>query len=116
MTLLVAAMSVAAYADIQNPPRPGPTRKLASGAAKIVFSSAYIVDSVYDKIENESGTAAASYGMAEGVSKAVVSTSLGVWEVLSFPFPTPSYRPTSAYPPFKHVYDLPPADLRDNCY
>jgi putative exosortase-associated protein (TIGR04073 family) len=111
-TALIGLMATAAFADIQNPPRPGPTRKLGAGVAKILYSSSYVTDSVYDRLQHESATAACTYGVVEGASKAVISTGVGVAEVLTFPFPP--YRSYSAYPPFRFPYEVPPADLKEN--
>jgi hypothetical protein len=57
MRTIIAAIALTmgasiALADIQCPPRPGPVRKLGSGIAKIAYSSAYFVDSIY-KVTNE---------------------------------------------------------------
>ncbi len=105
LTLLLAS-TAALVADIHIPPRPGPTRKLGSGIAKVAFSGAYILDSLYDKIQNESGTSAFTFGIVEGTAKTIFSTGLGIAEVATF------YAPP--YDPFNSRYDMPPADLKDN--
>lgn len=95
-----------AMADIQAPPRPGPVRKLGSGIAKIAYSSAYFVDSIYKVNKYESGTAAFSYGIVDGIAKTGASTALGIAETATFMIPP--------YEPFNSKYDMPPADLKNN--
>jgi putative exosortase-associated protein (TIGR04073 family) len=96
----------ASVADIQAPPRPGPVRKLGSGLAKIAYSGAYFLDSLYMKDKYESGTAAFSVGLVDGVAKTGASTALGIAETATFMIPP--------YEPFDSRYDLPPADLKNN--
>ncbi len=114
--LLFAVISLSicstfALADIHIPNKPGPTRKLGSGIAKTVASSAYVLDSFYDKLLSEGGTSAFTYGLVEGTGKAVYSTFLGVAEIVTFPLPK--------YEGFDRKYPttkMPPADLYDNFY
>ncbi len=100
--MLVAA---SAMADIQAPPRPGPTRKLGSGIAKVAFSSSYILDSIYTTNQNEGGTAAFTIGIVDGVSKTAYSTFFGAVETATFI--TPPYRA------YHSKYEIPPSDLKN---
>jgi putative exosortase-associated protein (TIGR04073 family) len=109
--LATLAATTITLADIQVPNKPGPTRKLGSGIAKTAFSSAYLADSFYDKLQFESGTSAFSYGVVEGVGKTAYSTLLGVLEVITFPFP--KYE---GFDPKYPTTTKPPADLYDNFY
>lgn len=104
-TVLTIGASLA-MADIQAPPRPGPVRKLGSGIAKIAYSSAYFVDSIYKVNKYESGTAAFSFGLVDGIAKTGTSTALGIAETATFMIPP--------YEPFNSKYDIPPADLKEN--
>lgn len=108
--LALTITSSITLADIHIPNKPGPTRKLGSGIAKTVASSAYIADSFYDKLLSEGGTSAFTYGLVEGTGKAVYSTVLGVAEILTFPLPR--YEgfdrkfPTTRKPPADFYYNF----------
>lgn len=99
---------ISAKADIQAPPRPGPTQKFGTGLAKTVFSSVYILDSIYDRVQYDSLTSAHTVGIAEGVSKTIFSTGYGIAEMATF------YR--KPYRPINPRYGMPPADLKNNFY
>ncbi len=92
----LTAFAASAFADIQDPPMndQGPTRKLARGIANLAFGSAEIFDTVCKINDREGNAEAATYGVIRGVGKTLLRIRYGVYDVLTFPFPTTrsSYR------------------------
>jgi putative exosortase-associated protein (TIGR04073 family) len=102
--LLSLGLVASASADIQKPPRKGPTYKASVGVAKATYSSAYIADSFYKDTKYHGGTVGFTHGIIEGTTKTIAGTALGVVELLTFPFPP--YRELNS------AYAYPPADLK----
>jgi putative exosortase-associated protein (TIGR04073 family) len=102
LTLLLAAVALPAFADIQDPPMndQGPTRKLGRGIANILYGSTEFSQSITLMNEREGNSAAASYGIVRGVSRTVFRFGIGIYEVVTFPFPT--YR-GSFRPPYRSL-------------
>lgn len=94
---LFSALSVAAFADIQDPPihDQGPTRKLGRGIANIAFGVTEITSSACEINEREGNSAAFSYGVIKGTGRFFARLGFGIYEVATFPFPSyrSSYRP-----------------------
>jgi putative exosortase-associated protein (TIGR04073 family) len=95
--LALAALSTAAFADIQDPPMNdyGPTRKLGRGLANLAFGASELT-AVPCEINGREGNAAAwSYGVVKGFGRFFARIGFGLHEVATFPFPTTrgSYRP-----------------------
>jgi putative exosortase-associated protein (TIGR04073 family) len=94
--LIVSLLGATALADIQDPPGNdyGPTRKLGRGLANILYASADLVKTPTAMNELEGNTAAWSYGGLKGFGRFFFRMGMGVYEVLTFPFPTyrGSYR------------------------
>ena len=92
----LTALAASAFADIQDPPMndQGPTRKLARGLANLAFGTTEILDTVCKINDREGNAEAASYGVIKGVGKTLLRIRYGVYDVLTFPFPTTrsSYR------------------------
>ena len=105
---LLTFIFISAKADIQAPPRPGPTYKFGLGMAKTGLSAVYILDSIYDRVQYDSLTSAHTVGVAEGVSKTIFSTGYGIAEMATF-----YLKP---YRPINPRYGMPPADLKNNFY
>lgn len=104
---LFTMLAATAFADIQDPPinDQGPTRKLGRGLANIMFGVGEIVYQPMLTNEREGNNAAFSYGIVKGVGRFVARTGYGVWDVLTFPFPTSrgSYKqPYKSYIPWIH--------------
>ncbi len=97
---LFSVLSVAAIADIQDPPinDQGPTRKLGRGIANIAFGITEITPAACEINEREGNAAGFSYGVVKGVGRFFARTGFGFYEVATFPFP--SYR-SSYRPPYK---------------
>lgn len=104
--IVVLGLSVSSLiADIQIPPRPGPVRKFSRAVAKLAYSPTYVLDSLYDKTQNEGGTSGFTFGLIDGTAKTLVSTGYGLAELFTFAIPP--------YEPFNANYDMPPADLNN---
>ncbi len=91
---LAAAFSVGlvlcpARADIQAPPMSdhGPTRKLGRGVSNIFNAPTELVETV-NRINDDEGNNALGYGIVKGTGRMLARIGVGVWEVLTFPFPT----------------------------
>ena len=94
--LALTALAASAYADVQDPPMndQGPTRKFSRGIANIAFGSTEFFDTLCKINEREGNSTAASYGIVKGVGRTLLRIRYGVYDVLTFPFPTTlgSYR------------------------
>lgn len=95
--LLVVAFAFTSYADIQDPPMNdmGPTRKLSRGLSNVIFGITELPNTIGQINEREGNSAAASYGIIKGVGSVFFRFGKGVYEIVTFPFPTykGSYRP-----------------------
>ena len=93
----VSLLSASAFADIQDPPMndQGPTRKLGRGLANITFAGVEISKNICEINDREGNAAAGRYGLVKGVGRFFARMGYGVYEVVTFPFPTTqsSYRP-----------------------
>ena len=99
IALLLAASAGynSAFADIQAPPQSdqGPTRKLGRGLGNILYGSTEIFDSMSDVNYAEGNSAAFSYGLVRGLGRTFARLGYGIFETVTFPFPTNhgTYRP-----------------------
>ena len=93
-TLLTLALflgfTALARADIQDPPSNdyGPTRKLGRGLANLVFGVAELPATIGKVNSREGNTAAAGYGVVRGLGRTGLRMGSGLFELLTFPFPT----------------------------
>jgi putative exosortase-associated protein (TIGR04073 family) len=93
-TLLSAAFllafAVSSFADIQDPPSNdyGPTRKMGRGLSNLVFGIAELPATIAKINEREGNSAAAGYGVVRGLGRSGMRTGSGLFEFLTFPFPT----------------------------
>lgn len=87
---LLSMLAATAFADIQDPPinDQGPTRKLSRGLANILFGFGEMVQQPTIMNEREGNNAAFTYGIVKGTGRFVARSFYGIWEVLTFPFPT----------------------------
>ncbi|MFH1594530.1 MAG: exosortase system-associated protein, TIGR04073 family [Candidatus Omnitrophota bacterium] len=78
-----------------------PLKKLGRGTANIITCPAEIFQRV-DEVNKDSGPLAAlTWGLAKGLYRTVVRGAVGVYEVISFPFPFPAeYKPIITDPEF----------------
>jgi putative exosortase-associated protein (TIGR04073 family) len=96
-SIAVALIASQAVADIQDPPLNAntPTRKLGRGIANLLWSSSEIFESM-ERVNDMDGNAAAwSTGIVRGINRHMVRMGTGVYEIVTYPFPTHkmSYRP-----------------------
>ena len=93
----VLGLAASAFADIQDPPANyyGPTRKFGRGLSNLVFGLAELPATIAQVNEREGNSAAAGYGVVRGLGRSGVRIGSGLFEVITFPFPTISrtYRP-----------------------
>jgi putative exosortase-associated protein (TIGR04073 family) len=97
---LCLVLASAAMADIQAPPasEQGPTRKLGRGLGNMLYGSTEIFESMSEVNYSEGNSAAFSYGLVRGVGRTLARLGYGVFETVTFPFPTnhgtfrPPYR------------------------
>ena len=95
--LTVCGIATACYADIQAPPQSqyGPTRKLGRALANILHGGTEIPVTIAEVNDAEGNAAAATYGVVKGVGRSLFRLNRGVFELITWPFPTykGTYRP-----------------------
>jgi putative exosortase-associated protein (TIGR04073 family) len=87
---LVLGFATSSFADIQDPPSNdyGPTRKLGRGLSNLVFGVAELPATIAKINEREGNSAAAGYGVVRGLGRSYMRVKSGLFEFLTFPFPT----------------------------
>ena len=87
---LVFGFAATSFADIQDPPANdyGPTRKLGRGLSNLVFGIAELPVTIAKINEREGNSAAAGYGVVRGLGRSGRRVGSGLFEFLTFPFPT----------------------------
>jgi putative exosortase-associated protein (TIGR04073 family) len=87
---LVFGFAISSFADIQDPPSNdyGPTRKLGRGLSNLVFGIAELPVTIAKINEREGNSAAAGYGVVRGLGRSGMRVGSGLFEFLTFPFPT----------------------------
>jgi putative exosortase-associated protein (TIGR04073 family) len=97
IALLLCATPTVVLADIQAPPASdqGPTRKLGRGLGNILYGSTEIIESMSDVNYADGNNAAFSYGLVRGLGRTFARIGYGLFEVVTFPFPTQhgTYQP-----------------------
>ncbi len=97
LSLTTVVLASTALADIQDPPMndQGPTRKLGRGISNVVFGITELPQSIANMNDREGNAAAASYGVVRGIGRTFARIRSGVYEIVTFPFPTTrgSFRP-----------------------
>lgn len=87
--LLAVSAAVSVQADIQSPPSSdfGPTRKLGRGFSNLLFA---ITDweTTIAKVNDEEGSEALAYGVIRGGGRFFERSAVGLYEIVTFPFPT----------------------------
>jgi len=89
IAVLLAGSSIV-LADIQAPPQSdqGPTRKLGRGLGNMLYGSTEIFDSMSDVNYTDGNSAAFSYGLVRGLGRTFARLGYGLFETVTFPFPT----------------------------
>jgi len=85
-----ALFASSAYADIQSPPggRDNRISKLSRGLSNIVYGVVE-VPGTWNKTRLRGGsTQGASLGLVTGAKRSIVRMGFGLYEVVTFPFPT----------------------------
>ena len=94
---IVAALSATALADIQDPPANdyGPTRKLGRGLSNLFLGGTEGFVTIATTNTKEGNSAAAGYGVVNGLERGLHRHVAGLLEILTFPFPCwhESYAP-----------------------
>jgi putative exosortase-associated protein (TIGR04073 family) len=87
---LVFGFAISSLADIQDPPSNdyGPTRKLGRGLSNLVFGIAELPVTIAKVNAREGNSAAAGYGVVRGLGRSGMRMGSGLFEFLTFPFPT----------------------------
>lgn len=87
---LVLAFAISSSADIQDPPSNdyGPTRKLGRGLSNLTFGISELPVTIATTNEREGNSAAAGYGVVRGLGRSWMRINAGLFELLTFPFPT----------------------------
>jgi putative exosortase-associated protein (TIGR04073 family) len=117
LSLTAILIAGATFADIQDPPMREytATRKLGRAWANMFLGSSEIPTTIQREINLDGDSAAASYGLIKGVGRTFVRMGVGVYEFVTFPFPTykRSYRPVlrAKVPWINHGYDEFPPEL-----
>jgi len=87
---LVLGFAISSFADIQDPPANdyGPARKFGRGLSNLVFGIAELPATIAKVNEREGNAAAAGYGVVRGLGRSGARIGSGLFEFLTFPFPT----------------------------
>ncbi|MBI4354417.1 MAG: exosortase system-associated protein, TIGR04073 family [Candidatus Omnitrophica bacterium] len=90
MGLAIGVTASAAWAD-----ESGPMRKLGRGAANIAYGMWELPIQIVEVRNRDGAVAATTLGVIKGLSAVFQRTFVGLYEVLTFPFPQPmgSYEP-----------------------
>jgi putative exosortase-associated protein (TIGR04073 family) len=87
---LLFVLAISSFADIQDPPSNnyGPTRKIGRGLSNLVFGIAELPVTIAQVNAREGNSAAAGYGIVRGLGRSGMRMGSGLFEFLTFPFPT----------------------------
>lgn len=94
------ALVCTATADIQAPPASdqGPTRKLGRGLSNLAWGVTELPVTIDEVNYAEGNSAAFGYGIVRGLGRTFARMGYGIYEIVTFPFPTvkgkyiPPYR------------------------
>jgi putative exosortase-associated protein (TIGR04073 family) len=76
------------------------TRKFVRGCGNVAFGWCEIPRNIHIGIENIDPLTGTIVGAVRGTGQAVVRTSWGIWEVVTFPIPIPSEYRNKVHPEF----------------
>ncbi|MBS0658558.1 MAG: exosortase system-associated protein, TIGR04073 family [Verrucomicrobia bacterium] len=87
--LALVLVTPLARADIQAPPASdqGPTRKLGRGISNVFWATNELVETVR-LVDEAEGNDALGYGTVKGLGRMFARMGVGVFEILTFPWPT----------------------------
>lgn len=111
--LFLSISVIAARADIHMPKGDNFYDKLGRGLANITMGPSEILDSHYSVLQDEGPTAGFFKGMlVQGVSRMFMDAGMGIYEVVTSPFPPYESLKLQAYDTGV-VNEYPPADLKN---
>lgn len=90
LSLILLSSSYTSFADIQSPPgaRDNRVRKLSRGLGNLVYGIVELPGYWRRSNVREGSTVAASHGIVNGATRSVIRMGFGLYEVVTFPFPT----------------------------
>lgn len=92
-TLFVTAFSALADND-QPPSKHNALRKLGRGISNLCFGIVEVPNQITKTTSDQSGAAGVTYGVAKGFCRWFEREGVGVYEIVTFPFPVPhGYKP-----------------------
>lgn len=94
ISLVIVALASTAYCDT-------PIKKLGRGFSNVITSPFEIFEQM-KRVNNTDGPwAGMTYGLVKGVAMTVVRAAIGVYEITTFPIPSPKeYKPILTDPEF----------------
>ena len=107
LAFVLMSSSIAVYADIQSPPggRDNRTRKLGRGLGNLLYGITELPGTWRKTNLREGSTVAASHGLVKGAKRSIVRMGFGLYEIVTFPFPT--YKDGFKSPlPIKEKWDV----------
>ena len=114
VTITIAAISVigSSTADIQDPPgaKHGKIRKLSRAVSNIIYGTSEIPNQWSRTVNSEGGTGAAGAGLINGAVRTLHRFGYGVYELLTFPFPT--YK-DGFRTPYESIYVEPESGMNE---
>lgn len=114
LAALLATLSLA-KADLSMPKQPNFYDKAGRGIANIVLAPAHLFDSPYSLLLDEGPTVSVTKGFVQGLSRSVMDTGMGIYELVTCPFPPYESLKLPAYDSGQQN-PYPPADLIENWY
>lgn len=114
ITLLALSLSlVAVQADLSMPKGDNFYDKAGRGLANVIMAPANILDSQFTVAEAEGGTAGFFKGMiVQGTSRMVMDIGIGLFEIVTSPFPPYESLKMNAYDTGV-INEYPPSDLKN---
>lgn len=114
LAVLLASFCVA-QADLSMPKSPNFYDKAGRGLANVILAPAHLFDSPYTLLQEEGPTVSVTKGFVQGMSRSVMDTGHGIYELITAPFPPYESLKLPAYDSGQQN-PYPPADLIDNWY
>lgn len=89
VAIALVGLASSSFADIQDPPSNeyGPTRKLGRGVSNVLFGWTEIPHTIGQVNTREGNAAAGGYGVVRGVGRGFMRFGVGIFEIVTFPFP-----------------------------
>ena len=93
--LIFTSLSVSAAIDNDDPPKGNNAlRKLGRGVANLLFGIVEVPNQFTKARSEQGGGAATTYGIGKGIARWFQREGVGLYEIVTFPFPAPKgYKP-----------------------